>query len=306
MVFLVNEKIVSGRKYYFKDRYWLYVFLGPSIIALLLLTVFPLVYSFRNTFYGWDLIKPNSQNFFVGLKNYHDVITSAAFLKSLRVTVIYSFWAVGGTVVFGTILAFVMFRNLPGNLIARTLCIAAMVISPVIIGTSFKLMLNPSWGLISWLLSLAGIVNPGYLAKGSTVLPAIILIDIWQWSPLVMVIVLASLQSIPVDIYDSSKIDGANSFQTFIYITVPHLKPSLMLAVLIRTMDSLRTFDLIFSMTQGGPGTASQNINLLMYNTGFEFFQISKVSTMAIILMILITIFASIIIKAFGGRELYK
>jgi multiple sugar transport system permease protein len=297
---------IGNRKPYFKDGYWLYVFLGPSIIALLLLTIFPLVYSLRNTFFGWDLIKPNSQNLFVGLKNYRDVITSSAFQKSLLITIGYSLATVTGTVVFGMILAFVMFQNLPGNIVVRTFAIAAMVISPVIIGTSFKLMLNPTWGFITWLLSLVNISNPGYLASAKTVLPALIIIDIWQWTPLVMVILLAALQGIPREIYDSSKVDGANAFQTFFHITLPYLKSSLMLAVLIRTMDSLRTFDLIFSMTMGGPGTASQNLNLLMYNTGFEFFQISKASTMAIILLILIGVFSNIIIKAFGGEELYN
>jgi multiple sugar transport system permease protein len=301
----VNEAL-GNRRFYFKDRYWLYVFLAPSIVALLILTVFPLIYSLRNTFFGWDLIKPNSHDLFVGLKNYSDVLTAHAFQKSLWITFIYSFSTVVGTVLFGMILAFVMYQNLPGNLIVRTFAIAAMVISPVIVGTSFKLMLNPTWGLITWLLSLVNIVNPGYLASANTVLPTLILIDIWQWTPLVMVILLAALQGIPSDIYDSSKVDGANSVQTFIHITLPHLQSSLMLAVLIRTMDSLRTFDLIFSMTLGGPGTASQNLNLLMYNTGFEFFQISKASTMAIILLIIITLFSNAIIKAFGGGNLYK
>jgi multiple sugar transport system permease protein len=299
-------KVPGNRRFYFKDRYWLYVFLGPAIIALLLLTIFPLIYSLRNTFFGWDLIKPNSQNLFVGLKNYRDVLASSAFQKSLWVTIEYSLVSVTGTVILGMILAFVMFQNLPGNLIVRVFSIAAMVISPVIVGTSFKLMLNPSWGFITWLLSLIRIANPGYLASAKTVLATLIVVDIWQWTPLVMVILLAALQGIPLDIYDSSKVDGANAFQTFIHITLPYLKSSLMLAVLIRTMDSLRTFDLIFTMTMGGPGTASQNLNLLMYNTGFEFFQISKAATMAIILLVLITVFSNIIIKAFGGEDLYK
>jgi multiple sugar transport system permease protein len=301
----VNDALVK-RKFYFRDRYWLYVFLGPSIAALLLLTIFPLIYSLRNTFYAWDLIKPNSQNLFIGIKNYADVITSQAFQKSLWITVVYSFSTVAGTIVLGLILAIVMLRNLPGNILVRTLTIAAMVISPVIVGIIFKLMLNPTWGLISWILSLVKIVNPGYLAGAKTVLPAVIMVDIWQWTPLVMVILLAALQSVPMDTYDSAKVDGANSLQTFIHITLPFLKPSLMLAVLIRMMDSLRSFDLIFTMTMGGPGTASQNTNLLMYNTGFEFFQISKASAMAVILLILITLFANIVIKAFGGGDLYK
>jgi len=170
----------------------------------------------------------------------------------------------------------------------------------------FRLMLNPGWGFISWLLSLVGIENPGFLAQSHTVLPTLILIDIWQWSPLVMVIVLAALQGLPLDVYEASKVDGANFLQSFIHITLPLLKPSLLLALLIRTMDSLRTFDLIFAMTQGGPGTASQNVNLYMYNVGFEFYRMSRASTMAVILLIVILLISNLIIKLFGGSELYK
>lgn len=296
----------SRTRFYFMDRYWLYVFLMPAVIALLILTIFPLIYSLRNTFYGWDLIKPGSENVFVGLKNYVDVLTSPAFWEAMRVTVVYAFFCVAGSMLFGGLLAFVMFRNLPGNFLVRAFAISAMVISPVIIGTVFKLMLNPSWGLISWILSWFGIVNDGFLASTATVLPTLVCVDVWQWSPLVMVILLAGLQGMPMDVYESAKIDGASAPATFFRITLPMLKSSVMLSVLLRTMDSLRSFDLIFSMTQGGPGTASQTVNLLMYNTGFQFYQISKASTMAVILLVLIMLCVNLITKAFGGGDLFQ
>jgi len=297
---------MEKKSFYFKDRYWLYVFLAPSVIALILLTVFPIIYSLRNTFYGWDLIKPGSENKFVGFKNYIDVLSYPVFWQSIKTTIVYSFFSIAGTVLVGTLLAFVLFRNLRGSFIVRTITIAAMVISPAIIGTVFKLMLNPTWGVITWIMSLFGIHNDGFLANVSTVLPTLIIVEIWEWSPLVMVILLAGLQGLPVDVFESATVDGAGMIKKFFFITLPMLKSSFLLAILLRTIDSMRAFDLIFNMTQGGPGTASQTTNLLMYNTGFQFFQISKASTMAIILLIIISIFSSIIIKLFHGGELLR
>ncbi|MGE5614902.1 MAG: carbohydrate ABC transporter permease [Bacillota bacterium] len=297
---------MEKKAFYFKDRYWLYVFLAPSVVALLLLTVFPLIYSLRNTFYGWDLIVPGSENKYVGLKNYIDVLSSPVFLASLKTTAVYAFFSIVGTVLVGTLLAFVLFRNLFGGFVLRTIAIAAMVISPAIIGTVFKLMLNPTWGVITWILSLFSIRNEGLLANVSTVLPTLIAVEVWEWSPLVMVIILAGLQGLPVDVFESATVDGAGAIKKFFFITLPMLKSSFLLAILLRTIDSMRAFDLIFNMTQGGPGTASQTTNLLMYNTGFQFFQISKASTMAIVLLIIITILSSIIIKIFRGGELLQ
>ena len=243
---------MEKRSFYFKDKYWLYIFLMPAVAALIILTVFPLLYSLRNAFYGWDLIKPGSENKFVGLRNFKDILSTPAFWSSLKTTVIYSFFSVAGTVLIGTMLALVMFRNLWGNFAVRTLSIAAMVISPAIIGTVFKLMLNPTWGLITWILSLLGIHNSGFLASSSTVLPTLILVEVWEWTPLVMVILLAGLQGLPLEIFESAIVDGAGAVKKFVYITLPMLKTSFLLAILLRTIDSMRTFDLIFNMTQGG------------------------------------------------------
>ncbi len=304
------QKVINTdkkQKFYFKDKYWLYVFLAPAVIALIMLTIFPLVYSLRNTFYGWDLIIPNSENDFVGFKNYINVLTSDAFWASMLVTVRYAFFCVVGSILFGGLMAIVMFRNLPGNFIVRTFAISAMVVSPVLIGTVFRLMLNPDWGLVSWILAQIGIESStGFLASSVTALPTLILVDIWQWSPLVMVIILAGLQGLPADVYESAKIDGAGNIACFVRITLPMLKSPILLAVLLRTMDSLRSFDLAFSMTQGGPGTSTQTVNLLMYNTGFQFYQISEASTMAIVLLALIIIVVNVITKLFGGGDLFK
>ena len=141
------------------------MFLAPAVCALLILTIFPLIYGVRNTFYGWDLIKPGSQDVFVGLKNYADVLGSQAFWSSLVITFKFSFFSVIGAIVVGMGMALIFFYNLPGNLVVRALVLSAMVITPIIVGTSFKLMLNPEWGLLSRSLDAIGIQNDGFLAN---------------------------------------------------------------------------------------------------------------------------------------------
>jgi multiple sugar transport system permease protein len=176
--------------------------------------------------------------------------------------------------------------------------IAGMVISPVIVGTTWRLLYSPDFGLINYFLGVIGLGRHAFLAQGNTVIPALVVTDVWQRSPLIMVIVLAAIQGLPTDEYEASKIDGASSFQSFIHITIPLLKPALLLSLLIRIMDCFRTFDTIYAMTGGGPGTESQNLNILMYNTGFQFFQISKVTAMAVISLIIITVISMLLVKA--------
>lgn len=280
-----------------KDKHYLVIFLAPAIIALAGLSLYPLIFSLKTSFFGWDLIKPGSDQNFVGFRNYVTVLTNRAFLDAVWVTLKYTFLSVIMALLAGTAMSFLFYQNLWGTWVVRTIVITAMVISPVIVGTLWRLMYSPDFGIINYALSLIGIGPYSFLAEKSTVLGALILVDVWEFAPLVMVIVLATLQGISPTFYEAGVIDGANSMQLFIHITLPMLRPALLLALLIRTMDCFRTFDSIYAMTGGGPGTSSQNLNILMYNTGFEFFQISKVCAMAIISLFIITTICLILVK---------
>jgi multiple sugar transport system permease protein len=290
-------------RFKFEDKHYAFLFLAPAILALIILTIGPLIYTFKTSFFAWDLVKPGSDNIFIGLGNYKDLFSSNEFWKALFITLEFTILSVVFEMIIGTALAFLMFQNLKGSGIVRTLIITAMIITPVVVGTAWRLMYNPGWGLINYFLDVIGIGGKAFLAEKSTVIPALIVTDIWQWAPLVMVIVLAALQGLPEDVYEAARVDGASYLKTFRYVTLPLLTPSLLLALLIRTMDSFRTFDIIFAMTGGGPGTESQNINILMYNTGFEFFQISKAASMAIVSLIIITVISIFIVKIFRKEE---
>jgi len=292
----------NNHKFYLlNDRSYLILFLAPAVIALIVFSIFPLIYSLKISFYNWNLIKPETSKSFIGFTNYINIFKSPSFWKSLVVTAKFMIGSVIGSMIIGIAMAFLLYQNLRGTKIVTTLIISAMVTTPVVIGTAWRLMYNPSWGLINYLLGLIGIRGRAFLAQSSTVIPALIVTDVWQWSPLVMLIVSAALYGLPQDIYEAADVEGASNWSKFWYITIPLLKPSLLLALLLRVMDSIRAFDLIFAMTGGGPGSASQNLNILIYNTTFEFFKVSKGAALAILSLIIIIILCSSLFEIFRG-----
>lgn len=283
--------------FHLRDNQYAKVFLLPAIICLAVLSIFPLLYTFAISLFSWDLIKPGSQRIFAGFHNYIDVLTANSFWHSALITLEYTTISVVVAMVVGTAIAFLFYQNLHGTWIIRTVVMSSMVISPVIIGTLWRLMYNPEFGLITFFLDSIGMHGTSFLSRSRTVLGALIVVDVWEWAPLIMVIVLASLQGMPTDMFEAGVIDGCSAWQLFVHVKIPLLRPSLVLALLIRTMDCFRTFDSIYAMTGGGPGTESQNLNILMYNTGFQFFQISKVSSMAILSLIIILAICSFLVN---------
>ena len=271
--------------------------MAPTVAALLLTTIFPLVYSIVISLFNWNLVKPDTKWQFVGLRNYVNILKNPEYISALKVTLIYVIVVVAVEVVLGVLLALLAFQKVFGTRILRTVVISAMVISPVIVGTAWRLMYNPGYGLINYFLDRIGIGGYGFLADAKTVIPAIMVADVWEWTPLVFLICLSGLQSVSQDALEAASIDGANAIQRFFYITLPALRPSIILAVLMRTMDAFKQYDLIYAMTAGGPGTASQNVNILMYNTAFQYFNVSKGAAMGVLSVILINIVAMFLLK---------
>jgi multiple sugar transport system permease protein len=290
------------KRFQLRNRDYIILFIAPAVIALVALTLYPLVYSLYISMTNWNLSKPSTRNEFVLFDNYVKILRNRGFWRSILITIQFTAASVTSAMVVGTALAFLMFQKLRGNTIVRSFIIGAMIMAPIVVGTAWRLMYDPKWGLVNYILDLIGIGGQPFLAQQNTVLPALVVTDVWQWSPLIMIIVLTALQARPYDVYESAKIDGASSPQIFFKITLPLIKPSLLLAMLIRTMDCFRTFDIIYAMTKGGPGIHSQNINILMYNTGFENFNVGSSAAMALITLVMISSVCMLILKL-SGRE---
>ena len=163
-----------------------------------------------------------------------------------------------------------------------------MMATPVAIALVWTMMFHPQLGVLNYLLSLVGIGPQAWVFNPSTVIPSLVLVETWQWTPLVMLIVLGGLAAIPIEPYESAAIDGANAFQRFRYITLPMIAPFLMVAVIIRTIDALKSFDIIYAITQGGPGTASETINLYLYSVAFAYYDVGYGSAIAVVFFALV------------------
>ena len=283
-----------------KIRWEPILLLGPAMLGLVVLTIYPLIEGVRLSLVDYSLLSTTSTGQWIWFQNYADLFKNPDFWDATRITLQYTLMAVILEMMVGLGLALLLSQDLPGTALARTVVMSAMVMTPVIVGTAWRLMYNPGWGLITYLLGLIGIGEHAYLAEVSTVIPALVLVDVWEWSPFVMLILLAALQSVPLDLYEAATVDGASAWQNFRYITLPFLRPAIAVALLIRTMDCFRTFDTIFAMTGGGPGTASQNLNILSYYTGLEFFHMSSASAIAVISLVIITVISMLILRMFG------
>ena len=286
-----------------KDKKYIFLFIAPAILALIVLRIMPVLYSFGISFTGWNLYEPGSSGKFVGLDNYTGFFNDNNFGSAIGVTFKMGILCVLISMLVGTALAFLMYQELKGSQIIRGMIISAMIIAPVVVGTCWRLMYNPGNGLINMLLDLIGIGGQPFLAQQSTAIGAVVAADVWQDSPYVMIIVLAGLQGLPLDIFEAAKIDGASAWQTFRRITLPLIKQSIMLALVVRTMDALKIFDMVYAMTKGGPGTATLNLNILMFLTGFNYYQLGKAAAICMFILILVAIPCGIIVWFFRRNE---
>jgi multiple sugar transport system permease protein len=188
------------------------------------------------------------------------------------------------------LLAILFSREVRGMNVARALLIVPMMVTPVVVGVIWRMALNPDYGIINYLLSLLHVSGPDWLSSPSLAMVSIVLTDVWLSTPFVTIIIIAGISSLPRDPFEAAKVDGANAFQSFFYITLPLLKPVIWVAVMFRLIDSFKRFDSIFIMTGGGPGIATETLNLYAYNTAFFYMDTGYASALASFLFIIIAV----------------
>jgi multiple sugar transport system permease protein len=186
--------------------------------------------------------------------------------------------------------------KIPLRGLMRGIFVMPMMATPVAVALVWTMMFHPQLGVLNYLLSLVGIPPQAWIYEQATVIPSLVLVETWQWTPLVMLIVLGGLAAVPREPYESAEIDGATGWQKFIYITLPMVLPFMMVAVIIRSIDALKSFDIIYAMTQGGPGTASETINLYLYNVAFSYYDIGYGSAIAVVFFIVIVVMSLVLL----------
>jgi multiple sugar transport system permease protein len=272
-------------------NYW--PFVVPALIVIAAVIVFPWVFTLWMSVNKWTLGQSQS---FVGLDNYIRLATDARFWESLWHTVLYTVLSVVGPLIFGTLAALIFDANFPLRGFLRGIFVMPMMATPVAVALVWTMMFHPQLGVLNYLLALVGIGPQEWIYNQASVIPSLVLVEVWQWTPLVMLIVLGGLASVPREPYESAEIDGANAWQKFRYLTLPMISPFLMIAVIIRGIDAIKSFDIIYAMTQGGPGTASETINIYLYNTAFSYYDIGYGSAMAVVFFILIVALSFILL----------
>lgn len=270
----------------------------PTVLTLLIVTIFPTVFSLYNSLFQWNLSHPQYGRKFVGLGNYVRAVTDTLFLNSLLNTLKIVLIAVTAEFIIGLAIALLFNTKLRGLRVIRTVMIIPTMITSVVASLMWLLMYNSEFGILRFFAESVGIKPaPVWLADNNYALLSVITVDIWQWTPFVMLILLAGLTAIPRDVFEASHVDGANSFQRFFLITLPYLKPVASIAVLIRVMDTFKFFEIIYMLTKGGPGNATETVSYFAYKQSFSFFEIGYGTAVSTIVLVVITFISSLLVR---------
>ncbi|WP_405162556.1 sugar ABC transporter permease [Nocardia sp. NBC_01499] len=277
----------------------------PALIFMLVVTQVPFVFTLYYSTQSWNLVRPGSRHF-TGLQNYADVFGDSQFREVALNTVIMIVGTVIISVLLGLLLALLLDRAFFGRGVVRTLLITPFLVTPVAAALIWKTtMLDPVFGLINFVLKPFGVGQVDWVSKYP--LPSVMADLVWQWTPFMMLLILAGLQSMPRDIVEAARVDGANSFAVFRELTLPHLRRFIELGAVLGAIYLVNTFDAVYMMTSGGPGIASSNLPFYIYQRAFLGFDIGQAAAMGVITVIATTVVATLalrlLFKSFTGKE---
>lgn len=270
------------------DRHLRWLLPAPAVAVLLLLMVFPLVYTAYLSLHEWyasSVLGPQ----FVGFQNYVQLfVRDERFWPAFLTTLIFTVGSVVLTVVLGLGIAHLLIRIFPGRGLARTLVLLPMIATPVAMALVWMTMMSPTIGVLNWLLSCVGLPPSAWVSSPRSVIAALLLVETWMWTPMTTLICLAGLAALPGEPFESARVDGASARQVFWHVTLPLLRATLVVAALFRTIDALKVFDIVYVMTEGGPGFASETLNLYVFQTSFKYLNLGYASALIVVFFTLI------------------
>jgi multiple sugar transport system permease protein len=277
-----------------------YLLIAPTVIVLLALSIYPLIFAIKTSFQTG-----NADSAQWSLANFTRLFTDKFFFAALGHTFVYAAVALTLEFLFGLVLALLLNSAIRGRNLFRALMLIPMMLPPVVVGVVWRLMYNADFGAINGTLKTVGVNTENFIWTASPRLALLcaIIVDVWQWTPFVFLVLLAGLQAIPQEPYEAARIDGSSAWQTFRFITLPLLKPAILIALLLRTMDLLRIFDQIYILTEGGPGFATETISLYIYRTAFRFFDFGYAAAMSFVLLLLTNIISAFYIRILQQKE---
>lgn len=288
-----------------KEHYW---YILPSLITLVVIVIFPTLFLWYVSFTNYDLTIGWEKREMVGIRNFQYLaFEDKDFWNSVKISLWFMVFTVVVEFVLGLAIALLFNRRIWGKRFWMSFLIVPMVITPTIISLIWKLMLNTEYGMLNFLLHLFSTYKINWLGYESA-LWSVMMVDIWEWTPFLALILYAGLISLPQEPYEAAIVDGASPVQVFYYLTLPLLKPLILIAVLLRSIDSLKIFDIIYGLTQGGPGNATELMSMHIYRLGFRHTNwIGRASANAIVLLVITVISTTILLRIMrrGTKEGY-
>jgi len=285
-----------------QERGFALVMIAPAFIALLLTTTFPLVYLVYNSAFTINLTMPFLDGF-AGISNYAEMLGDQRLWHALGLTVIYTITTVLLQVVIGLGLALLVLQIPKGQWLFRIVAILPIVLAPVVVGLIWRsLLLTPQSGIVDLAAIALGFGSFNWLGSPDMALVSVIAVHTWQWTPFAFLVMLASLASVPPDLYEAARIDRANAFRRFVYITLPLIRPAIVIVIILRTIIALSAFAAILALTGGGPGTATEILNLYAYRTAFIELNFGYGSALAVTLLIITLIVSAILFRIRTAR----
>lgn len=277
---------MSARQFF--NRATPYVFLAPAAAVCFVALLYPMLRSIWLSFHEWSLGMPPATAKFVGLENYLWLLKDGAFWSSVGVTLSFAAAVVSLEVVLGVALALVLDREMRGISVFRTIFILPMMVAPIVVGLIWRFMYNEQFGSLTKLLKAFGLPTVPWLSSPDVALISVIISDVWQWTPFIFILSLAALQSLPASAIEAARIDGASQWQAILHIKLPLMVPVIVIAALLRLIDAFKVLEVIYILTEGGPGLSTEILSLHIYKTAFVSQQLGRASALSNLLLLLV------------------
>lgn len=285
-----------------KDRAASYAFLMPAVILILILSIFPLVFSLALSFMSWDLSRLEGGVRFIGLQNFATLFSDARFWNTAKNTVYFVGGAVALQYLLGLGLALLLNQEIHFRRFFRVIFLMPMMLTPAAVGYVGRMLFNESMGPINDMIKHLGLPVVPWLSNSRMAMPSLILLDTWEWVPFMTIVLLAGLQSLPLEVFENATVDGASDWQILRYITFPMLAPVSITVILIRALEAFKLFDIVVVMTGGGPGTATETVTMYAYMVGMKSGNLGYASAIAYSLLVLVIVFSMIFLNSLRGR----
>lgn len=278
------------------------ILVSPALLLLLALNIFPILFAVYISLRNWSLSSPRPSQF-AGLFNYEELWQDDRFTGSLATSATFIILAIVIEILLGFALAFLFNSKLKGLDTLRKLSLLPVMTMPLVVGLVWFYMLNENFGVINWFITIFGGERVPFLTNGTLAMLSIVLADVWQWTPFVTLVIFAALQSLPEYVFEAGRMDGLTEGEIFWRITLPLLRPAILVVAVIRAIDAFRMIELIFMMTKGGPGGSTEVLPWYIYTTGFLSLDLGYAAAMAVVMIVIVTLAAQVFVRKIADPE---